>query len=136
MTPHPLKILIIDDETDVRDSLRRVLARAGYDVRTLADPAEAVTQLRLVATDLVITDIIMPRLSGVELISSIVKEFPDMRVLAISGGGNFDADASQTGEMLTMSYLTAARNAGAIHVLTKPFDSAELLQSVTLVMGN
>ncbi len=82
-------ILVVDDEPDVRDSVKYVLDRAGYSVRTAESAMDALAELARNPTDLVITDIIMPQINGVEAIESIRKAFPSVRIIAISGGGNF-----------------------------------------------
>src|ERR1700733_13165215 len=82
-------ILVVDDEPDVRDSVKYVLDRAGYSVRTVESPMDAFAELARHPTDLVITDIIMPQINGVEAIESIRKAFPSGAIIAISGGGNF-----------------------------------------------
>jgi DNA-binding NtrC family response regulator len=84
-------VLVIDDEGDVRDSIKRVLERAGFLVRTLDNAADALLELKRAPADVIITDIIMPKLNGVDAIHRIVLEFPRARIVAISGGGNFDA---------------------------------------------
>ena len=128
-------VLVVDDELDVREAIERVLERAGYSVRTTGDAADALVELRLRRADVVITDIIMPKINGVEGIESIRKEFPEVRIIAISGGGNFGITAYQPSAITTSAYLAAAERAGAHLVLTKPFDSKDLLQSVEQVLG-
>jgi CheY-like chemotaxis protein len=128
-------ILIIDDESDVRDGMKRVLDRAGFAVRAIDDPMDAVAELTRVSADLVITDMIMPKVNGADVIDAIVKNFPTVRILAISGGGNFDVASHDPDEMVTTAYLTTAMNAGADVVLAKPFDSAELLRAVNAAMN-
>jgi CheY-like chemotaxis protein len=128
-------VLVVDDELDVRDAIERVLERAGYSVRTTGDAADAIAELRRSSADVVITDIIMPKINGVEAIESIRKEFPAVRIIAISGGGNFGITAYQPAAITTSAYLAAAARAGAHLVLTKPFDSKDLLQAVEQVLG-
>lgn len=128
-------ILVIDDELDVRDAIKRVLDRAGYSVRTTDAAAEALVELRRCPADVVITDIIMPKINGVEAIESIRREFPSVRIIAISGGGNFGITAYQPTAITTSAYLAAAQLAGAHVVLTKPFDSKDLLRAVEQVLG-
>jgi CheY-like chemotaxis protein len=128
-------ILVVDDELDVRDAIERVLTRSGYSVRTTGDAADALTELRRCHADVVITDIIMPRINGVDGIECIRKEFPAVRIIAISGGGNFGITAYQPNAITTSAYLAAAERAGAHLVLTKPFESMDLLQSVEQVLG-
>jgi YesN/AraC family two-component response regulator len=102
-------VLIIDDEPDVRDAIKRVLDRAGYTVRVIGDAAEAMIELRTHPADIVVTDIIMPKVNGVEAIDLIRKEFPNVRIIAISGGGNFGISAYQPNAITTSAYLAAAR---------------------------
>lgn len=128
-------VLVVDDELDVRDAIKRVLDRAGYSVRTTSGAAEAVAELRRCLADVVITDIIMPKTNGVEAIVQIRKEFPAIRIIAISGGGNFGVNAYQPTAITTSAYLAAAERAGAHLVLTKPFESKDLLLAVEQVLG-
>ncbi|HEY0749388.1 MAG TPA: response regulator [Steroidobacteraceae bacterium] len=129
------QVLVIDDDVDVRDAIRRVLERAGYGVRTSADAMEAVAELNREPVHVVITDIIMPKLNGVEAIRSILKDFPEVRIIAISGGGNFGIDSYKPNAITTTAYLAAAERAGAHYVLSKPFESAELVHAVERVLG-
>jgi CheY-like chemotaxis protein len=123
-------ILVIDDEADVRDGIKRVLDRAGFSVRAVDNAADAMLELTRCAADVVITDIIMPKLNGVDAIECIVREFPAVRIIAISGGGNFDVARHQQTAITTTAYLAAAKRAGAHSILTKPFESRELIQAV------
>jgi DNA-binding NtrC family response regulator len=128
-------ILVIDDEVDVRDGIKRVLDRAGFSVRVLDNASDGMLELRRLPADIVITDIIMPKLGGVEAIEAIVREFPAMRILAISGGGNFEMTPHQATAITTTTYLAAAKQAGAHAILTKPFESRELIQAVERVIA-
>jgi CheY-like chemotaxis protein len=130
------KILVIDDEIDVRDSIKRILDRAGYSVRTMADAAEVMLELAREPVAVIITDIIMPNLNGVDAIEHIRKVFPSIRIVAISGGGNFDAAGSPPAPITTTSYLAAAQRAGAHVILTKPFEASELIQAVAVALGD
>jgi CheY-like chemotaxis protein len=123
-------VLVVDDERDVRDAIKRVLERAGYAVRTTGEAGDALAELRRCGADIVITDIIMPKINGVEAIKSIRREFPAVRIIAISGGGNFGITAYQPTAITTSAYLAAAERAGAHWVLTKPFGSNDLLNAV------
>jgi CheY-like chemotaxis protein len=128
-------ILVIDDELDVRDGIKRVLERAGFSVRTVDNATDAMLELKRMQADVVITDIIMPKVSGVDAIERIVREFPMVRIVAISGGGNFDVTGYQPAAITTTAYLAAAKRAGAHCILTKPFESRELIEAVEQVMG-
>lgn len=128
-------IIVIDDEVDVRDGIKRVLDRAGFAVRAVATVGDALLELERLQADVVITDIIMPKLNGVEAIDCILRRFPATRIVAISGGGNFDVTGPQPTDITTMAFLAAAKQAGAHVILTKPFDSRELIQAVEQVIG-
>jgi CheY-like chemotaxis protein len=128
-------ILVIDDEADVRDGIKRVLDRAGFSVRAVDNATDAMLELKRQAADVVITDIIMPKVNGVDVIDCIVREFPMVRIVAISGGGNFDVTGYQPAAITTTAYLAAARRAGAHCILTKPFESRELIEAVEQVLG-
>lgn len=128
-------ILVIDDEPDVRDAVKRVLDRAGYAVRTAESAVDALAELENIPTDVVITDIIMPKVDGVQVIESIRKVFPLVRIIAISGGGNFGITAYQPTAITTTAYLASAQQAGAHLVLTKPFESIDLIRAIESVLG-
>ena len=127
-------ILIIDDEAEVSQALRRVLERAGFQVTTCLSGAEGLEAFRLSPSDVVITDIIMPKMNGVALMQSIRAHRPATRIIAISGGGNFGPLDYQPEAITTSAYLAAATQAGADAVLTKPFDKEVLLDTVRKVL--
>ncbi len=129
------RILIVDDESDVRDSIKSVLDLAGYTVRTAENAADALDQLERGPIDVVITDIIMPKMNGVQAIESIRKAFPSVRIVAISGGGNFGLAAYQPTAITTNAYLASAEQAGAHLVLTKPFEAEDLIEAVEKLLG-
>ena len=125
-------VLIIEDEAAIRRVLTRVLERAGFTVRTAENGNDALQQLRVAEADIVITDIIMPKMHGVDAIKRIVKEFSRVRIIAISGGGNFGISDYKPNAITTSAYLAAARKAGAHALLTKPFQTADVLQAIHL----
>jgi DNA-binding NtrC family response regulator len=129
-------ILVIDDEVDVRDGIQRVLERAGFSVRTVDNAVDAMRELGRAPADVVITDIIMPKMNGVDAIGAILKEFPAVGIIAISGGGNFDVTGYQPSSITTTAYLAAAKKFGAHSILTKPFESKELIDAVTQVIAS
>jgi CheY-like chemotaxis protein len=129
------RILVIDDERDVRDSVKCVLDLAGYEVLTAETVPEALEQLKRTPMDLVITDIIMPKMNGVQAIESIRKAFPLVRIVAISGGGNFGVAGYQPTAIATNAYLRSAEEAGAHVVLTKPFELDDLIEVVEKLLG-
>lgn len=123
-------VLIIDDEDAVRLALKRVLERAGYHVRLAPGGPEGLEAMRAQPADVVITDIVMPKMHGVDTIKAIVEEFPRVRIVAISGGGNFGSNEYKPNAITTTAYLTAAQAAGAHAVLTKPFETRDVLQAI------
>jgi DNA-binding NtrC family response regulator len=129
------RLLLVDDEPGVRAAMARVLERAGFTVRLADSTEQAIAALRLEGAELLITDIIMPRHNGVELIKAVKHEFPGTAVLAISGGGNFWPQGYKPEAITTSAYLAAAEQAGADGVLAKPFETAELLEIVRGVLA-
>src|SRR5690606_3897942 len=81
------RILLVDDDKDVRDVLHSILLSSGYDVVAVGDGAEAVRTFGESEFDIVITDIIMPVKDGLETISEILEIRPNTRIIAMSGGG-------------------------------------------------
>jgi DNA-binding response OmpR family regulator len=124
------EILIIDDEPDVRESVGQVLQDAGYEVRMAVDGLAGIEACRVRRPDLVITDLIMPKGHGFDAITLIRREHPGLRIIAISGGGNFWPAEYQGEAISTNAYLAAALKFGADAILTKPFDRKTLLAEV------
>ena len=112
------RILVIDDDTAVRTTIRILLERAGYEIVEAADGKDASRLLDDV--DLVITDLLMPEVDGVDLIGLIRREGHKVPVIAMSGGGKVDSK----------SYLEVARALGAFAAIAKPFDLEHLLATV------
>lgn len=129
-------ILVVDDETEVAVVIRRVLERAGYAVTVVNDAAAGLAAAAAQEPDIVITDVIMPQVNGIELIRTLGERHPRVRVIAISGGGSFGPLAYKPDAISTHAYLAAARAAGALEVLTKPFDLQDLLSAVRRVLPN
>jgi CheY-like chemotaxis protein len=128
-------VLVIDDERNVRDAIRRVLERSGFSIRGAESVEDGLAQLRSAPADVVITDIIMPGIDGVTAIELIKRDFPGVKIVAISGGGNFDIAAYQPTAITTTAYLAAAKKAGADGVLTKPFDSKQLVSAIEAALA-
>lgn len=118
-------ILLIEDMSGVRSSLTTVLKAAGHQVVEADDGEAGLQKATEQPFDLVITDIIMPKLDGSEVILALKERKPDLPVLAISGGG-----ASVTAE----NALMVARNTAAA-ILPKPFSRGDLLETVERIVG-
>jgi len=114
------RILIIDDDVQFRQMLLQTLERAGYEVVEAADGNEGIKLFRESPTDLVITDIIMPKKEGIETIIELKREFTDVKIIAISGGGRLEAKG----------YLKSAKNLKVARTFEKPFDREELLEAI------
>ncbi len=124
------KILIVDDEEDVRIALKQVLERAGYEVSVAATGNEGLDLMKRDAADLVITDVIMPGIDGITTARKIREKYRDTRIIVISGGGKAAPDPYEPDAISTRSYLASASSAGADRTLTKPFDRKEILRVV------
>jgi len=128
------KILVIDDEEDIRIVLRQVLERAGYDVSVAPDGKKGLKLLAEQGADLVITDVIMPGIDGVATVQEIREKFVNTKIIVISGGGNVAPLQYEPGAIATNAYLASAKNAGADRTMTKPFDRQELLDVISELM--
>ena len=113
-------ILLVDDEQSLLDALSRTLERAGYRVETALNGRLAMELLSAQATDLVITDLIMPEKEGIDLIMFLKSRQPNLPIIAISGGGRNAPE----------NYLSIAKALGAKDTLAKPFLNSELLKVV------
>ena len=114
------RILIIDDEPQIRSMLRLMLERDGYEVVEAPDGIEGIRVYRQNPADLIITDLIMPNKDGIGMIIDLKKEFPDVKIIAMSGGGLNKPEG----------YLKGAKKLGAARTLTKPIDREEMLRAV------
>lgn len=111
-------ILVIDDEELVRVLLRTALEAEGYEVTEAVNGRQGLDLYRHKPTDLVITDIVMPELSGLGMLLELMREFLDVKVIAISGAG---------GEK---NVLDVAKLLGARQTFQKPFNVPQLLVAV------
>lgn len=129
-------VLVIDDEPEVRDSIRQVLSRVGFDVRTADNGETGIQEFYERPPDVVIVDIIMPRNNGIEVIRKIRESYPGARIVAITGGGNFGAFGYKPGTVVTEAYLASASESGADAVMTKPFHRTDLIDLVRSLVKN
>ena len=118
-------ILLIDDDVAVRSTMRKVLERADYEVVTADNGREAIALLDHTIPDLVITDILMPEMDGIEVITTLYDRAPDLPVIAVSGGGRLPKEL----------VLGTAGVLGAVHTMSKPFDNEELLDKIAEILG-
>lgn len=114
------QILIIDDEPEIRSMLKKMLEREGFDVIVASDGKEGMELFEKNPVDLVITDIIMPEKEGIETIQALKKGYPDIPIIAMSGGGKISPDG----------YLHMAKLIGAQATFEKPINKKTLLNIV------
>ena len=114
------RILIIDDDAQLLAMLRQVFEREGYEVVEAPDGKEGLRRYRENPTELIITDLIMPENEGIETIMELRRDFPDVKIIAMSGGG-----INNPG-----TYLDLAKKLGAQYTFAKPFEREELLYAV------
>ncbi len=115
-----VRILIIDDDTHVLSTLRKMLEREGYEVVEASDGKKGLRLYRENPTDLIITDLIMPEKEGLETIIELRQNFPDTRIIAMSGGGQ-DVPGNS---------LSTAKILGANYTFEKPINREQLLNAV------
>jgi nitrogen regulation protein NR(I) len=106
-------VLIVDDELNIRRVLAAMLKRDGYEVTTAADGEQALAVLQRTPIHVVVTDLVMPRLGGMQLLERVRAEYPDIPVILITAHGTVDS-------------AVAALKAGAFDYVTKPFEQEEL----------
>ena len=119
------KILVIEDDEIVRGVIRRVLQSKGFDVLEASDGKQGVDVFREESADLVITDIVMPNKEGLETIRDLRRLDPQVKIIAISGGGRNTPD----------DYLDVAEKFGALRTFEKPFEWDDLIQAMTELLG-
>ncbi|HWA26925.1 MAG TPA: response regulator [Lacunisphaera sp.] len=119
------RILVIDDDSSIRIMLRQALEKGGHEVTVAEDGQKGLAAQKQAPAELVITDLIMPGMEGIETIMELRKRSPNLKIIAMSGGGvGKGAD-----------YLTMARKFGAARTINKPFSLGTLLQAVNEVLA-
>jgi CheY-like chemotaxis protein len=116
-------ILVIDDSADMRELLDRMLRRAGFDVVSAANGRMGLALFKSARPELVITDILMPEMEGIETLRALKQEDPRVRIIAISGVD------------MTVDYLRMATWLGAAEALQKPVERACLIETVQRVLA-
>jgi len=112
-----MRVLVIEDTPDLTAYLRTALESNGYEVLTAKNGREALGYLNGHPVDMVLSDIFMPEMDGIETIAAVRRHFPNVRVIAMSGRPGVD-------------YLTVARELGVARTLRKPFGMDELLSAL------
>jgi DNA-binding NtrC family response regulator len=120
---HP-RIFVIDDEHTIASTLSLILRHKGYDTTSFTDPIDALRAVESGAPDLLISDVVMPRLSGIELAIRIQESSPMCKVLLFSG------------QAVTSKLLEDARVIGhRFEVIAKPIHPTDLLQRIESELG-
>ena len=119
------RILLVDDDELLRGALHQILVRAGYDVDDASNGKVAVREYRRQRCDVVIMDIVMPDEEGLGTISELRRLNPNVKIIAISGGG-----LGKAGD-----YLGIAQMLGAMRTLSKPFLPETLLATIAEVLA-
>ncbi len=114
------RILVIDDEELARFTMREILESAGHEVTEANDGEQGVQRYRADPTDIIVTDIIMPKKEGVQVVIELKQDFPDLLIIAVSGGGRTK----------NLDFLKLAKDFGADKILAKPFTETEMNTAV------
>jgi DNA-binding response OmpR family regulator len=114
------RVLVIDDNEDVRTLIELALQAEGFHVSVAANGHDGMSLLRKQIFDIVVTDILMPEKDGIETIAELRRDFPDVKIIAISGA------LSATG----FDYLRVPIQLGAARILRKPFEIQELVSAI------
>lgn len=116
-------ILIVDGDIAILNLLENILSSYNYDVYTTTDGRKALDTLEQIVVDLVITDVIMPDMDGLEFIGKMKKQRKGLKIIAMSAGGGFD----------TETYLEIAKKLGADAVIEKPFSLEDISEAIKKV---
>jgi len=119
-----MSLLIVDDDVQILNILRQMLEREGYDVVKASNGKQGLRLYRENPADLIITDIIMPEKDGIEIIIELKRDYPDVKIIAISGGGRIDSEL----------YLDLAKKLGVLRTFTKPVERKQLLNAVRNIL--
>ncbi len=115
------RILVIDDDDVAREILGEILEKAGFSYEAASNGRIGIRLHREKPFNLIITDIIMPDMEGIETMQELRHISPTVKIIAVSGGGHLDAD----------NYLIMAKKLGAQLTFAKPFDPQKLVQGIT-----
>ena len=118
------RILVVDDDEELRRGVSQFLRRVGHEVDEAANGLAAMRIMEEHTVDLVLTDINMPGMNGIELLTELTTRWYDARIIAMSGGGLIPEQ-----ELLTDACLL-----GAIDVLPKPFSLPQLFEKVAAAL--
>ncbi|MBF0140621.1 MAG: response regulator [Magnetococcales bacterium] len=118
-------VLVVDDDMSIRAFVLEILEEEGHSIEEAVDGKQGLQRYREEPADLVITDILMPEVDGVEFIMQLQEIYPGVKIIAMSGGGR-GLDASFN--------LRIAKDFGAVQQIEKPFTRERLLEAVRQVV--
>jgi len=119
------KIIVIDDEPSILLMLKKMLEKAGHEVDIALNGSDGFELFEKFKPDLIITDIIMPQKDGLEVVLELRRKHPDLKIIAISGGGRIHPEG----------YLPSAKHFGADLIFQKPLVQKEFLQAVSNLLN-
>ena len=120
-TPSTASILVIDDDESMCNLLQRMLEKKGFAVVTATSGRDGIARFRERPADVVVTDIMMPGIDGIDVIRTLRGQWPDVRIIAVSG--------------MEYPHLFMARSCGAKATLRKPVPSGQLVETVQRVLA-
>jgi DNA-binding NtrC family response regulator len=116
---HVSVVFVVDDEQVISQSLAIILRREGYDASYFTNPLEALEQMKITPPDLLISDVMMPEISGIELAIRVAERYPDCKILLFSG------------QAATTDLMNDARAQGySFQLLPKPLHPRQLLEEI------
>lgn len=119
------KILVVDDDQNVRTVLKTLLEYNNHEVTLATNGNEGIKKYKEEKHDLILLDIIMPEKEGLETIIELKRDYPDVKIIAISGGGIGGP----------MDYLEMAELFGALKTIDKPFFEKDVINAIAEVLG-
>ncbi|MCC6168843.1 MAG: response regulator [Caldilineaceae bacterium] len=120
------RILVIDDNTALREALCEWLQQSGHEAIPMATGRQAAQLHRTEPVQLIITDLFMPETDGLEIIAEFRRDYPEVKIIAVSGGGSRGM----------VELLSVAQRMGAQRALMKPFDIHTLLTAVNELLSD
>ncbi len=119
------KIVVLDDDNDIRTVLRMTLEKAGYEVEDFHDGDALISFLQNQPAVILMTDIFMPGKDGIEVIIECRKQFKDLKIIAMTGGG----------DIVPGDLLTPAKFLGADFTIEKPLEYEDVVNAVKSLIG-
>ena len=123
MTDKKKRILVVDDEIDLRDLLAHLLTGAGYEVESASDGEEAISILQKKKLDLALLDIQMPNMNGIQVLKFINQHSPATKAIMLTGYAD-------------LKYAMEAREYGAKDFISKPYKLEDVLSTISRVLSD